>query len=281
MTDQSGEFLPGVSRTAVWMASMRASEGARADRLFDDSLAMAFASAAAGGDRSGASGAVPFAPGASDFIAIRTRFYDDQVVAAGTAGIRQVVALAAGLDSRAFRLDWPDGVRLFELDLPELFAFKEPVVAASGASPRCDRVTVPVDLRADWPAALAVAGFDPTVPTSWLAEGLLPYLTRPDNNRLLTALTNLSRPGSHFAFDHLDGAAAERPAMRETAEAIRRTGAQLNSTMDSPAAWLAEYGWRASETRIPDLAKIYGRPLPEDRDVTTSNAIILTAGVLT
>jgi methyltransferase (TIGR00027 family) len=273
VTDERGVGMPGVVQTAVWMAGMRVGEGGRADRLFDDPLAEAFVSAAAAG-RGGADGAAALPAGAADFLALRTRFFDDRARQAGAAGIRQLVLLAAGLDSRAFRLDWPAGLRLFELDLPPLFAFKEPVLAATGAVARCERVVVAVDLRTDWPAALLGAGFDPAAPTAWLAEGLLPYLSDDEGDRLAAAVSRLSVPGSQLTFDHLDGTAADRPAMRATAEAIRSTGARLVSTMADPAQRLARQGWQATVSRRPDVAEQYGRPLPADADTVAANASI-------
>lgn len=270
----SGGELPGVSRTAVWVAGMRAAEGARADRLFEDQFAEMFVSAA--GDGGAAQAAVQ--PGTSEFLAIRTRFFDDQTRAAYGAGVRQVVVLAAGLDCRAFRLGWPDGVRLFELDLPEMFALKEPVLASAGAVARCVRVVVPVDLRGQWADALTAAGFDPGVRTGWLAEGLLPYLHRADVDRLLSTVTELSAPGSRAVFDHIEATATERPAMRSTSDAVRQMGAQLMPTHDSPADWLAGHGWEAAIFRVPALGEGYGRPLPSDVDTVASNAtMIITA----
>ncbi len=273
------EGLPGASRTALLVAGLRAEESVRADRLFDDPLAGAFVAAAeAGGASIPPESALP--PGSVDFAAIRTRFFDDQALAMSAAGIRQVVLLAAGLDGRAFRLAWPAGVRLFELDLPELFAFKEPVVAASGATVRCARVVVPVDLRGDWPEALAAAGFQPSEATGWLAEGLLPYLTSVESDRLLGAVTRRSAPGSRLAFDHLGSAASDRPAMRATAEAIRRLGAEFASTVDTPEEWLAAHGWRAEVFRIPALGERYGRPLPPEVDLTVASSPAITSAVL-
>jgi methyltransferase (TIGR00027 family) len=260
----------GVSRTALLMAVLRTAEGKRADLLVDDRLAPAFVAAAGGGDTPAAA-LLP--PGASWFLAIRTRFFDDAVLAACAAGVRQVVLLGAGLDARAFRLAWPPGVRLFELDLPELFAFKEPVVA--GATPKCTRIVVPVDLRADWTGPLTAAGFDGAAPTGWLAEGLLAYLDRPGSDQLRAAVTALSAPGSHLAFDHLHSVASDRPAMRDTSTAIRRTAGAELSTMDSPDRWLAEYGWQARTASMPDVAAGYGRPLPPDGDPVAAQALIL------
>src|SRR6266508_3496513 len=148
--------------------------------------------------------AVAAPPGTSEFLGIGTRFFDDQARAACTAGVRQVVLLAAGLDCRAFRLDWPAGVRLFELDLPEVFAFKERVLASVRAAPRCARVLVAADLREQWPGALTAAGFDQTAATGWLAEGLLPYLHPTDSEQLLATVTAVSAPGSRVVFDYIE-----------------------------------------------------------------------------
>jgi len=267
-----GAALPGVSRTAVWVAGLRAAEDARADRLFDDPYAGAFVAAAGDGVAEATAG-VP--PGASEFLAIRTRFYDDQARAACTAGIRQVVLLAAGLDCRALRLDWPAGVRLFELDLPEVFAFKERVLASVRAAPRCARVLVAADLREQWPGALTAAGFDQTAATGWLAEGLLPYLHPTDSEQLLATVTAVSAPGSRVVFDYIEATAADRPAMRATSDAVRQMGAQLLPTTASPVEWLTRHDWTAQLFRVPALGESYGRPLPAAVDMVSSNATAL------
>jgi methyltransferase (TIGR00027 family) len=270
-----GAALPGVGRTAVWVAALRAAENARPDRLFDDPFAAAFVRAfGAAGDVPGSAG-VP--TGASEFLAIRTRFYDDQARAATVSGARQVVLLAAGLDCRAFRLDWPDGTRVFELDLPEVFAFKEPVLASAGATARCARTVVPVDLREPWADPLIAAGFDPDAATGWLVEGLLPYLRWTAAERLLGSVTGLAAPGSRVVVDYLEASAADRPAMRATSDAVRGMGAELLTTVDSPADWLGTHGWRTEIFRVPALGEDYGRPLPTEVDLTTSNATVLVA----
>jgi methyltransferase (TIGR00027 family) len=269
-----GGVGPGVGRTAVWTAGLRAAESARPDRLLDDPYAGAFV-AAAGSSVAAETAVVP--PGASEFLAIRTRFFDDQARAATAAGIRQIVLLAAGLDGRAFRLDWPAGVRLFELDLPEVFAFKEPVLASVDARPRCDRRTVAADLREPWAGSLTAAGFDPGAATGWLAEGLLPYLSRPDGDRLLATVTDLAAPGSRTAVDYVEASGADRPAVRATADAIRQMGARLQLTVASPEVWLVTHGWRTGLYRVPALGEEYGRPLPAEVDLVASNAIALVA----
>lgn len=262
--------MRGVSRTALWVASMRAAEAARPDRLHDDPLATAVVAAAE-------QEIPPAPPGAAEFVAVRTRFYDSFLLSSGTA---QVVMLAAGLDARAFRLSWPPGTRLFELDLPELLGFKEKLVAAEGVVPRCTRVVVPVDLRTDWTTALAAAGFDASAPTAWVAEGLLQYLDEQDKKRLLDTVSELSAPGSRFAFDHMDASADDREVVADTLAKIRSMGAEFVATAADPAGWLAAHGWTTTVDRIPELAVAYGRPLPDFMDPAAANATALCTAAL-
>ena len=134
-----------------------------------------------------------------DGMAVRTKYFDDYFVKAAEGGIRQVVILASGLDSRAYRLPWPDGTVVYEIDQPRVIEFKTATLAGIGAEPTATRRTVPIDLRADWPAALTAAGFDTTAPTAWLAEGLLIYLPPEAQDRLFDNITALSAPGSAIA----------------------------------------------------------------------------------
>ena len=264
--------LRGVGKTALGVARVRARESQRDDRLFDDPYAQAFVDAAPG--------AYPHDPQTSEQLAalgplaafgaafyahavIRTRFYDDYLTAATAAGCGQVVLLAADLDTRAFRLAWPEGLRLFEVDLPEVLAFKETVLGGCGAVPRCHRVTVPADLRGDWPARLTATGFDPARPAVWLAEGLLIYLTPGVAEGLLAAVTGLAAPGSRLAFEHnpvgrntLTARAARVPAMRQYA-ALWKGG-----LADAPG-WLTSHGWQTEFHPLAALGSSYGRPIPD------------------
>lgn len=262
--------MQGVSKTALWVASMRATEAARPDRLHSDPLASAFVAA---------SGAGPLGapPGAAEFLAIRTRFYDDFLT---DALAPQVVLLAAGLDSRAFRLSWPSGTSVFELDLPELLSFKETVVAASELVPACSRVVVPVDLRSDWASVLLAAGFSPTLPTAWVAEGLMQYLSAAENDRLLATISSLSVPGSMFAFDHMETAASQDAVVAEVSARVREMGASFASGLDDPGRWLASHGWTSSTVRVPALALAYGRPLPDYVDLTAANLTALCTATM-
>ncbi|MFS8101408.1 SAM-dependent methyltransferase [Lentzea alba] len=260
--------MQAVSKTALWVASMRAVEAARADRLHDDPLATAVVAAA--------DSIPPAPPGAAEFMAIRTRFYDEFLA----ESVPQVVVLAAGLDARAFRLPWGGDVRLFELDLPELLELKEKLVAAEGLVPACERVVVPIDLREDWAAALAERGFDPAVPTAWIAEGLLQYLSEEDKKRLLDTVHAQSAPGSRFAFDHMDASADDRASVVDTLERIRSMGTDLVATVDDPAGWLTAHGWSVATDHVPALAVGYGRPLPDFMDPAAANATALCTSTL-
>src|ERR1700758_3352974 len=138
----------------------------------------------------------------TDSIAVRTRFFDDFFLNAARDGIRQSVILAAGLDVRAYRLAWPPGSVVYEVDQPKVVEFKSTAMSDLGAVPTADRRTVSIDLRDDWPATLRRNGFDVTQPTSWSAEGLLMYLPPDAQDRLFEHITELSAPGSKLATEY-------------------------------------------------------------------------------
>src|SRR3954471_15617631 len=137
----------------------------------------------------------------TDSMAVRTKFFNEFFVSATEAGIRQAVILASGLDSRAYRLDWPAGTTVYEIDQPEVVEFKTRTLADLGAEPTARRRIVAMDLRHDWPSALIEEGFDPDQPTAWSAEGLLGYLPPDAQDRLLDTITELSAPGSRVAVE--------------------------------------------------------------------------------
>ncbi|GAA3558852.1 SAM-dependent methyltransferase [Amycolatopsis ultiminotia] len=243
-----------MSRTAVGVAALRALESGRPDRLFDDPYAGAFfhAGRALFADRERQDGRLGevFA----EQVAVRTRYFDEFV-----DGAEQVVILAAGLDARAFRLSWADGARAFELDLPEVLEFKDSVLAEQGARARCARTVVPADLRENWPEALLNAGFDRNLPTVWLAEGLLVYLTRDEAERLLTEVTALSAPGSRISFEHRpDG---DQDEVLRKARAVGGEVIALWRDGLGPEApkWMTARGWQTETVTIADLAAQYGR----------------------
>ncbi|WP_229865180.1 class I SAM-dependent methyltransferase [Streptomyces naganishii] len=249
--------------TAVGVARVRALESARDNALFRDPLAQAFA--AAGGlwpsspplpDDEGARRrrlAVAFS------IVIRTKFLDDLLRQASASGIRQVVLLGAGMDSRAFRIDWPEGTRLFEVDTTAPLDFKASVLRQERAVARCERITVAVDLREGWPAALAAAGHDPARPTVWIAEGLLIYLPQDAVELLLARISARSAPGSRMGLTLGSRGVIERFG----ADAAPGSAASLwvSEMPDDPVGWLAGHGWQASCHTLRERAAAYGRPI--------------------
>ena len=220
---------------------------------------------------------------AIDYQAVRTHFFDSFFAEATGAGIRQVVILAAGLDSRAFRLDWPAGTTVYEIDQPKVLEYKSATLAAHGATPSADRHEVAIDLRQDWPAALIAEGFDPKAPTAWLAEGLLMYLPAEAQDRLFTQITELSAPGSRVAAETAANHADER--RQEMRDRLDRVAAKLGieRTVDiqdliyqdndraDVAAWLNDHGWRATGQNSGDEMRrldrwVEGVPSGDDRD---------------
>lgn len=259
--DPAGTALPAVGVTGVGVAAIRAAESTRPDRLFEDRFAARFA-AAAGWD-------LPRPHPARDehlsnWIAVRTRFLDEVVLAASAGGCRQVVILGAGLDARAFRLQWPPGTRVFEVDLAAVLEFKERVIGDEGWRPTCQRRTVVADLSTDWGDRLVDAGFEVGAPVGWLAEGLLAYLTTETADRLVSAAADLSAPGSHMG---LTVASPERlRAWREAhpgGQAGRGDYVALwkSGGPDDPVGWLAALGWDATVFGTAERAAAYGRVL--------------------
>jgi methyltransferase (TIGR00027 family) len=226
--------------TARWTAAVRAAETARPDRLLEDPWAA---------DLAGAEGAAWLAerPEASLLpIALRTRYFDDWLVdVVGSGGPRQVVLLGAGLDTRAFRLAWPAGTIVFELDRSPVLDHKERVLAASAARPACARRAVVTDLAGAWSDDLLAAGFDAGRPAAWLLEGLLFYLPDEVVARILGAVSRLAAPGSRLAFDVVNGLVLTSPWTRPWVEMQAAAGAPWIGTMDDPVGTLAALGWRA------------------------------------
>jgi methyltransferase (TIGR00027 family) len=272
-----------VSVTALGVAAIRAAETDRPDRLFEDPCAAGFVRAAhyvrpvPATEPTAAD--IEARRGLIAWIAVRTRFLDDVLQQASAEGCRQVVILGAGLDSRAFRLDWPEGTRLWELDLAEVLAFKEQVVQAERWQPRCARTTVPVDLSEDWGRLLVGAGFDPDAPVVWLAEGLLAYLPAAVVDALIATTAELSVSGSRMgvtlaASHRLD---AWRQSHPDGATGPGDYVALWHSTApDDPAQWLASFGWRAEVFALAERSRAYGRPL-EARPGADTNAGLVNA----
>jgi methyltransferase (TIGR00027 family) len=263
---RSQEPLTGVGKTALGVARMRAHESQRPDRLFNDPYAQAFVTAAPETFPDGQAGSgEPASLGAvfAFHTVIRTRFFDDYLLAACTSGCQQVVLLAAGLDTRAFRLAWPPGTGLFELDLPAVLTFKDQVLAGQAAVPQCERTVLPIDLREDWPTPLTKAGFQPARPTAWLVEGLLIYLSADEAAHLLTTVGELSAPHSQIAFEHGNIADSSLLAHARTMPTMDQfTSLWKGGLRQDAPDWLTHHGWQVKTHDHANLATSHGRPVP-------------------
>ncbi|MEE1731203.1 class I SAM-dependent methyltransferase [Streptomyces sp. BE282] len=276
----------GVGVTALLVAAARAIETHRPDSLARDVFAEHFVLAAP------ASAGWPIHPrqvpeGDADplwgrfarYFGLRTRVLDDflmQSVHAG--GARQVVLLGAGLDSRAFRLDWPPGCVIFEVDREEVLAFKHQVLDGLSAAPKAARVPVPMDLRGDWAGALPGAGFDPAAPSVWLVEGLLFYLPPAAETYLIDTVDRLSRAGSALAFEvKLDKDLLEYRDSPLYTATKHQIGIDLLDLFDreprpDSAGSLTDKGWSTSVHTPFDFTRRHRRgPLPEQNDALAGN----------
>jgi methyltransferase (TIGR00027 family) len=272
------DITTSVGSTALFVATARALEAQKADPLVVDPYAEIFCRAVGGDAAAVLDGKAPdhqlksdgFGEHFVNFQAARTKYFDDYFRRAADSGVRQVVVLAAGLDSRAYRLDWPAATTVFELDRPQVLDFKREVLAEQGARPRAERREIAVDLRDDWPQALRDSGFDPAKPSAWIAEGLLIYLPASAQEQLFTGVDSLAGPGSHVAVE--DGApmppddyqAALQEERAATAEGDQRVFFQLiyNEQHQPATEWFGKHGWNAVGTPLADYLREVGRPVP-------------------
>ncbi|MGC5038580.1 MULTISPECIES: class I SAM-dependent methyltransferase [unclassified Streptomyces] len=275
----------GVGLTALLVAAARAIETHRHDRLAQDTYAEHFVRAAPAcadwpvrieqvpdGD------ANPLWGRFARYFGLRTRVLDDFLLRSVRTGPRQVVLLGAGLDTRAFRLDWPSGCVVFEIDRAGVLDFKRQVLTDLSATPRTERVPVAADLRADWVGSLTGVGFDPAAPSVWLAEGLLFYLPGPAETYLLDMVDRLTTAGSALAFE----AKWEKDLLAYRDSSIytatrEQIGIDLLHLFDKgprPDSMntLTAQGWSASVHTPFDFTRRHGRgPLPEPNDALEGN----------
>lgn len=265
----SGE-LTGVAQTARWTAASRARESRRTDRLFNDPLAAVLA----GGE--GAALLTHFhtshaADTGNPFLPIRTRWFDDYIAETVKPGT-QVVSLGAGLDTRAYRLDWPDGVTLFEVDYPAPLSYKHEHLAPTSATQRCDTRAVPVDLAGDWAAELSKAGFRSGTSTVWFAEGLLFYLPQALARDVTTTAATLSGPGSRLAADLIGTGIFRFRYMRTFLGRLEAAGSPWVFGTDDPSGFIESCGWHVvTENEPGHPAANYGRWPEQASPVTFRN----------
>ena len=209
---------------------------------------------------------------AAEGMAVRTRHFDRLFTGAAGAGVSQAVILAAGLDARAYRLAWPKGTTVFEIDQPEVIEFKTHTLGDIGAQPRADRRTIAVDLRNDWPKALLDNGFDPDQPTAWTAEGLLIYLPSEAQDLLFDRITELSAPGSRVATEHIPdiGKFSDERAQL-IADRLKTYGhdTQMGELIyhderNDVIEYLTGHGWNVSAQTMQEAWEANGFEYPED-----------------
>lgn len=204
-------------------------------------------------------------------ITVRTRFFDDFFVQATESGIKQAVILASGLDTRAYRLPWPAGTVVYEIDQPEVIEFKTRTLGELGATPSAERRTVSIDLREDWPSALTAAGFDPAQPTAWSAEGLLVYLPPEAQDRLFDNIAAVSAPGSRIATEHLDLRSIPSDWAQKLTERSRRISSSINlaelfytGERNTAAEYLGARGWDVDIRTTEEAFAAHGFAVPDD-----------------
>jgi methyltransferase (TIGR00027 family) len=270
--NDSWDITTSVGSTALFVAAARALEARKPDPLAVDPLAEVFCRAVGGEWADLLDGNAPehaltteFGADFVNFQAVRTKYFDGYFRAVAAVGVHQIVLLAAGLDSRGYRLDWPDGTVLFELDQPRVLEFKRQTLA--GHTPRAERREVAVDLRNDWPQALREHGFDATEPSAWLAEGLLMYLPATAQRQLFTGVDALAAPGSHAAVE--DAAPIDAEVFAAKREEGRTAGDEdtffdlaYNEQHEPAVQWFGAHGWRAEATLLTDALAANGRPVP-------------------
>ncbi|OBK17124.1 class I SAM-dependent methyltransferase [Mycobacterium asiaticum] len=290
--DDSWEITQSVGSTALGVAAARAAETESENPLITDPFARVFVDAAGKGmwtlyaDPELLAQAREIEPEIGtraqlmiDFMATRTAFFDEFFLAAADSGVRQIVILASGLDARAWRLPWPDGTVVYELDQPKVLEFKNATLEQHGARPTSQLVNIAVDLRQDWPKALQEAGFDPSQPSAWSAEGLVRYLPAQAQDLLFERIHALSAPGSWLASNVPDKGAVDHDLLLRQREEMQRIRAAASRVVDAeiPAVedlwypeertaltdWLRERGWEATAADFPELMARYHRELPD------------------
>lgn len=243
-----------LAATAHWTAGVRACDSRRADRLFGDPWAAALA---------GEPGAAWLAQRSEEStvpIVIRTRYFDDFLLRIShQEGIRRVVLIAAGLDTRAFRLNWPEGMCLFELDQAVVLDYKEATLRTIDAQPACERRIIRKDLTQPWKAALLECGFDPHERSVWLLEGLLFYLANEGAAQILDTISLLTAPGSWLGCNVINSAMLISPYTKAWVDMQAQSGAPWIGFMDDPEAFLAARGWTAALTQAGQPDANHGR----------------------
>ena len=225
---------------------------------------------------------------AAEGMAVRTRFFDKLFTDAAAVGARQAVILAAGLDSRAYRLPWPDGTVVFEVDQPDVIEFKTRTLAELGAEPTADRRPVGIDLREDWPKTLLENGFDRTQPTAWIAEGLLIYLPPQAQDRLFDNITGLSAPGSRLATEHVpDIEMFSDERSQRISEQLKKYGSDIEMSgliyhgeRSHVIEYLTSHSWEVSAQTMEEAYAANGFEFPDHEPIAIFADLSYVSAVL-
>jgi methyltransferase (TIGR00027 family) len=281
--DDSWRITESVGATALGVAMARAAESDRDHPLFTDRYAQIFVDAAVarGWDSTDIARHLPLV---QNYAAARTKWFDEYFIAAGANGIDQTVILAAGLDARAWRLPWVNGSVVYEIDQPQVLAFKAETLHARNARPAGKYRAVPIDLRADWPTALQEAGFDPSTPTAWSAEGLMPYLPPDGQDLLFERILKLSAPGSRIAVEALSPSAFDQDYLERGREFLGNDGADLSDLLFSEERadlrrWLTDRDWAVTAIEGLDLMRRFDR-MPDDHLIDLAPRSVFIEGRL-
>jgi methyltransferase (TIGR00027 family) len=274
------DLASSVGATATAVAARRAMASRGPDPLIDDPFAEPLVNAVGveafikmmNGEIELADEDPAFTPRRlAEGMAVRTRFFDTFFTEAAAAGVRQAVILAAGLDTRAYRLPWPAGTTVYEVDQPQVIEFKSRTLADLGAAPTADRKAVAVDLRDDWVGALQDNGFNSQRPTAWIAEGLLGYLPPDAQDRLFDTITTLSFSGSLIGTGYVPDM-HDRVAKRgkQISERWQKLGLNINwselvydGERNDAVEYLAERGWQTTVHTTAELYAANGFEFPE------------------
>ena len=286
--DDSWDITEGVGQTALGVAWSRSQEMTAECPLFTDRYAQQFIDAAVKrGWQLPPAYMIERIRSISGYAASRTKWFDEFFIAAGANGIEQSVILAAGLDARAWRLPWIDGSVVYEIDQPKVLAFKTATLRDD--EPATRHVAVPVDLRQDWPKALRDAGFDPTQPTAWSAEGLLPYLPAEGQDLLFERIHEHSAKCSRIAVESFSAGFFDREYLASRREQMRRLREEAGTDAEGPDTqdlwyiedradvgdWLGERGWEVTSVEAAELMTRYGRCKPGEVMETTPRTVFV------
>ena len=243
-----------VANTGLLVAAIRAMESTRDDRLFTDPFADRLAGDT--GRRLLAAAMADSGEASTVQIVVRTRFWDEALLRAVRVA-KQVVIVAAGMDARAYRLAWPDGTTVYELDQPAVIAAKAEILADD--SPQCRRVPIGVDLADDWPSALLATGFDKQIPTVWLMEGLLQYLDESAVRTLFDRVHSLSGSKSVLLYEIVGTTLLQSPMMAPLLQSMAEQGSPWLFGTDEPGELAQRHGWSATVTDIAQAGNDWGR----------------------